>query len=201
MPIRIGRNTLIANHLVLTGYGSWLSNDPRGSGSVEVRKPELWALGPAHFGRKAIQPPRAELRAFHRAAEPLLDHDVAWFDAAARHVIAAAAERVVRERGYTCYAYCNCSNHTHMLNRAHRDEGTAMWQIMADATRAALVAAGLFPTDHPVWASRPYVVRKTDVPAVERCVPYVEDNPEKEGLPRQTYQWVTQYDGWPSHRK
>jgi len=201
MAIRIRRNTVIANHLILNGYGSWLSNDPRGGGSTEVRKPELRALGPAHFGRKAVQPARADLKAFHRAAEPLLDHQVAWFDAAARDVIAAAAERVVRERGYVCYAYCNCSNHTHMLNRVHRDDGVVMWQLVADATRTALIAAGLFPAEHPVWANRPYVVRKTDVPAVERCVPYIEDNPRKEGLPRQFYPWVTPYDGWPSRHQ
>jgi hypothetical protein len=32
---------LIAHHLVLSGYGTWLSNDPRGSGSDETRKNEL----------------------------------------------------------------------------------------------------------------------------------------------------------------
>ena len=32
---------IIAHHLVLTLYGHWLSNDLRGSGSTETRKPEL----------------------------------------------------------------------------------------------------------------------------------------------------------------
>ena len=192
---------MIANHLVLTGYGGWLANDPRGSGSVEVRKPELRDLGPVHLGRKAIQPSRHDLRAFHRAAEPRLEQDVSGFDAAVRDLIAAAAERVVRDRGYTCYASCNCANHTHMLNRVHRDDGTAMWHHVADATRAALHAAGLFAADHPVWANRPYIVRKVTVPAVWHNVTYVEDNPGKEGLPRQAYEWVTPYDGWPTRRQ
>ncbi len=201
MAIRIRRNVTIAHHLVLNGYGTWLSNDLRGSGSTEVRKPELRVLGPAHFGRKRVQPSRADLKAFHRAAEPLLKFKVAWFDAAARDVIAAAAERVVRERGYTCYGYCNCANHTHAMLRAHRDTGHVMWHHVADAARADLHAAGLFAADHPVWSNRPYVVFKTDVPAVERGVGYIDDNPEKEGLPRQHHAFVTPYDGWPLHRK
>jgi hypothetical protein len=36
---------IIAHHLVMTLYGHWLSNDPRGSGSQEIRKDELKDLG------------------------------------------------------------------------------------------------------------------------------------------------------------
>ena len=197
MPIRIHQNTVIAHHLIFSGYGTWLANDLRGSGSKEVRKPELRPLGEAHFGRKANQPSRADLKAFHRAAEPHLDFDVAWFYAAAREVVAAAAERVVRERGYTCYAFCRCANHAHGLVRIHRDAGHVMWQHFADGTRTALHEAGLFAADHPVWADRPYVVFKSDVPAVEAAVEYIEQNPVKEGLPRQYHSFVTPYDGWP----
>ena len=201
MPIRIGRNVTLAHHLVFYGYGGWLANDPRGSGSTEVRTPALQALGPAHFGRKVVQPPRQELRAFHRAAEPRLKFDVAWFAAAARDVIAAAAAQVVRDRGYTCHAFCNCANHTHVMNRAHRESGREMWFHIADATRAALRAAGLFPMDHPVWSDRPYVVFKTNVPAVRSGIVYIDDNPEKERLPRQHHEFVTPYVSGPPRRR
>ena len=67
----------IAIHLILSGYGTWLSNDPRGSGSTETRAIELRTLGPVHHGRKPahLQPSRQELRAFYREAEPLLKYD------------------------------------------------------------------------------------------------------------------------------
>ena len=64
--VRMIRPVTIAVHLIFSGYGTWLPNDPRGSGSDEVRKLELDDLGPIHFGRKAEQPSRDELRAFHR---------------------------------------------------------------------------------------------------------------------------------------
>jgi hypothetical protein len=60
-PIHI-RNVVKAAHLVLTGYGHWLPNDPRGSGSEEIRKLGLEMLGPIHFGSKRVQPPRGSRR-------------------------------------------------------------------------------------------------------------------------------------------
>lgn len=78
-PIYI-RNVVKAAHLVLTAYGHWMPNDPRGSGSEEIRKLGLEMLGPIHFGRKRVQPPRTQLRAFHREAMQILKHEVIWFD-------------------------------------------------------------------------------------------------------------------------
>ena len=78
------QNTVIAHHLVLGGYGHWLGNDPRGSGSTEVRAEKFEDLGPVHFGRKRDQPSRAEIRDFYREAEPRLEYSMLWFDERAR---------------------------------------------------------------------------------------------------------------------
>lgn len=43
---------VIAHHLVLMGYGHWLPNDIRGSGSDEIRNELLAVLGEIHHGRK-----------------------------------------------------------------------------------------------------------------------------------------------------
>jgi hypothetical protein len=91
-PIYIG-NVVKAAHLVLMGYGHWMPNDPRGSGSEEIRKSGLERLGLIHFGRKRVQPPRAELKAFHREAKQILQHDVVWFDEEKRNVIGEAIAR------------------------------------------------------------------------------------------------------------
>jgi hypothetical protein len=81
---------IIAHHVVIHAYGQWLGNDPRGSGSTELRQKKFEDLGPIHHGRKIIQPTREELRAFYRKAEPRLDHETIWFDQRCREVIAAA---------------------------------------------------------------------------------------------------------------
>ena len=75
---------VIAHHLILTGYGHWLPNDPRGSMSVETYCPELARVAETHFGRKKQQPRREELRRFHQIAQKLLAHEVVWFNVAER---------------------------------------------------------------------------------------------------------------------
>ena len=74
-PIYIN-DVVLASHLVWMGYGHWFPNDVRGSGSSEIRKPDLRDLGPIHFGRKEDQPTRDDLREFFREGEPLLNHEV-----------------------------------------------------------------------------------------------------------------------------
>jgi REP element-mobilizing transposase RayT len=118
----------------------------------------LEQLGPIHFGRKLVQPSRAELRAFYRKAEPILKHEVIWFDERRREVIGAAIERVVREAGYTVWAGALLRNHLHLVIRTHRDDALTMLAKIAQGTFEALHEAKLVPKEHPVWADRPYKV-------------------------------------------
>ena len=189
------QRVILASHLVFTGYGHWLSNDPRGSGSEEIRKDELKDLGEIHHGRKRIQPPRSELREFYREAQPLLEHETLWFDERMRQTIAGAIGRCARERGYTLWALAVCRNHLHALPRAHRDHAEVIWENLARATREALVEAQLVPNDHPVWSHRVYKVFKHTPTGVRDGIGYIEDNPEKEGLPRQYWECVVPYRG------
>jgi hypothetical protein len=55
---------VIAYHLIWTGYGWWLPNDPRGGGSHTVRQDVLAELGEIHLGRKRVQPSHREIRDF-----------------------------------------------------------------------------------------------------------------------------------------
>ena len=183
------------------GYGHWLANDPRGSGSTELRDDKFADLGPVHMGRKRVQPSKRELREFYRAAEGRLDYPTLWFDEPARLVIASAFEQVCKQNGYTAWACAVLQNHAHLLLRTHRDKGHLMWEYAAVAARDALWDAELVTRGHPVWSNRPFARFKTSVPEVRRCVKYIEDNPEKHGLPPQVYPWVVEYDGYPYHKR
>ena len=201
VPRIIRVNTVIAHHPILHGYAHWLSNDPRGSGSVETRKDDLDSLGSIHFGRKKRQPPKSELKRFYRGARDRLEFKPVWFNDDMRAVIGETVADISKRCGYTPWAWATCGNHAHGVFRVHRDPGHEMWERIAFATKDALRNAGFVPPDHPVWSSRPYVVFKTSVRAVYKAVEYVEDNPEKEGLPRQFYPWVQKYDGWPHAKR
>lgn len=188
---------IIAQHLILHGYGHWLPNDPRGSGSDEVREEKLQELGPIHPGRKTVQPPRSELREFYRQANPKLDFTPIWFEDAKRQVVGGAFAEVVRSQRYTVYACAVLKNHAHLCVRRHRDDARTMWSHFADASRSALRSLPGVADDHPVWSIRPYKVFLYTPEDVRRVVAYIESNPVKERLAPQNWALVTPYDGWP----
>ena len=65
------RPIVIAHHLIWTVYGTWLPNDPRGSGSRAIACDVLRDLGDVHYGRKRVQPSDAVIRAATSASSLL----------------------------------------------------------------------------------------------------------------------------------
>ena len=188
---------VLGYHIILTGYGHWLANDPRGSMSREAYAPELAALAERHFGRRAAQPPREELRAFYREAQKRLAHELLWFDTAERQALAEAFGRVVRAHRLTCYACAVLNNHAHLLLRKHRMKAEEMSAALKRAGRAALIGAGLAPAGHPVFSADCCHVYKSDVPALRTCVAYIRGNFAKHRMSEPAYDYITRYDGWP----
>ncbi len=75
-----------------------------------------------------------------------------------------------------------------------------MIERLQNASRWALIEAGLRPTDHPVWTGGGGWYVFLDHPDdVARTIPYVEDNPLKIGQPHQSWNFVVAYDRWPLH--
>ncbi len=182
-------------------YGHWLPNDPRGSGSEELREEKLADLGPVHTGRKRVQPPREELKRFYHQAEPRLDHPALWFDGAKRQAVGEAFARVVAARRYTVWACTVLRNHAHLCIRRHRDDALTMWHVFAEGSAEVLRRFPDVPADHPVWSARPYKVFLYVPDDVRRVVAYITNNPIKERLGPQTWSFVKPYDGWPHHRR
>jgi REP element-mobilizing transposase RayT len=195
--MRTHQRIIIGHHLILHGYGHWLPNDPRGSGSTGIRDEKLEDLGPVHTGRKKQQPPHEKLREFRRAAEPLLDFELLWFDDAKRQALAESIEETIRSNGYTVWACAVMRNHIHLCVRRHRDDAKTIWGKFAEQTIAGLRLFANVPPLHPIWSQRPYKVFLYTPDDVRRVVAYIENNPAKDGLAPQSYSFVTRYDGWP----
>jgi hypothetical protein len=196
---------VIAVHLVLTLYGHWAVNDPRGSGSSDFIDGKFEPLGPIHFGRKPRreQPTRKELKAFHARHEELLNFPPFWIDDAKRQAIAEAIEDVIKAQGYTCYACAVCGNHVHDVVRTHRHDALTMWEHFAEGIcqRLRLRFPGEIPPHHPVISARPYKVFLYTPDEVWDRIKYVEENPLKEKLAPQHWDFVTPYDNFPFHKK
>jgi len=192
---------VIGHHIILTGYGHWPPNDPRGSLSRELRKPELDTADEMHFGRKAVQPSREELRAYRRKIDPLLKYDLIWFDDAKRQAMAEACGALIADRRYTCYAAAIMSNHVHLLIRRHRDKAERMIDTLWASLGEAIRSFPGVPAEHPVWAKDPYKKFKDTPEAMRECVAYIENNPLHAGEPPQRWPFVTPYNNWPFHNK
>jgi REP element-mobilizing transposase RayT len=161
-----------------------------------VYSPDLEPLAQHHFGRRKIQPSREELRAFYQEAQQRLAHPVLWWDNAERQALAEAFGQVVREYRLTCYACAVMRNHVHVLLRKHRLKAEDMSARLKERGRDLLREGGLAAAEHPIFSESCCHLFKSDVDAMRNCVAYIESNFQKHGIPRNTYDFVTPYDGW-----
>jgi hypothetical protein len=87
-----------------------------------------------------------------------------------------------------------------MVIRRHRDDALRMRNEITAASRLVLCAFAEIGEHHPVCSSRPYKVFLCTAADVRGRIAYVEGNPEKEGLPKQRYDFVQSYNDWPFHK-
>jgi REP element-mobilizing transposase RayT len=193
--------TVIAHHLIWTVYGTWLGNDPRGSGSQRVYTPAIAELGEVHLGRKKVQPARTKVRAFYEEAVPLLKYDVVRFNKDQRIEIGSSFAEIIRNHRYTCYACAIMPDHVHLVIRKHRDPAEEMIDCFQQESRQWLIERGSMPEWHPVWTLGGWKVFLDTPKEVWSRIRYVEGNPMKERLPRQMWPFVTPYDNWPYHKR
>jgi len=191
---------IIAHHLILTGYGHWLPNDPRGSMSTRVHRPEVEELGEHHVGRRKEQPSREELRAFHRRATEALAHPVLWWNDAERQALTEAFGEAIAGEKLTCYACAVLSNHAHLLIRKHRLNADQLVGVFKDAGRRVIGERRLAPEEHPIFSADSCHVFKSDVRSVRVCIDYIQSNHAKHRLQPVPCSFVIPYNDWPFHK-
>ena len=199
MPAR--NRSVIAYHLVWTAYGTWLPNDPRGSGSHAVATPAIASLGERHYGRRRVQPPPVVVREFYSRAESQLNLAVIRFSSAQIDRIAAAFGDEIDEHRYTSYACAIMPDHAHLVIRKHKHRAEPMIATLQEASRLRLSEARTVPRDHPVWTGGGWKSFLDSPFAVRNAIRYVRDNPAKAGIAAQSWPFVKPYDGWPFHKR
>jgi REP element-mobilizing transposase RayT len=192
---------VIAYHLIWTAYGTWLPNDPRGSGSHRVVAPQLADLGELHFGRKKIQPSRRVVKEFYDEAEERLLYDVIRFDSRQVELIADGFADAIREHRDTCYACAIMPDHVHLVIRKHRHNAEQMIDTLQSASRQRLIDAREVAPLHPVWTLNGCKRFLATPQHVRTAIRYVANNPLKLGLPAQHWPFVIAYDNWPFHKR
>ena len=193
---------VLGYHVIFSAYGFWLPNDPRGSWSAFVGAWDLY-----HAGGRATT--TAERRALHRDPH---DHAkrLATKQALARPAVkltgvqARAACRgfgaYAAKAGLPIWACAIMPDHVHMVTGPFRlDIEQVVVQLKAAATRR-LSAEGLHPFAHlaegdarppKCWGRGEWSVFLESAEDIARSIRYVENNPIKDGKPRQSWSFVT----------
>jgi hypothetical protein len=196
MPRRV-----IAYHVILTCYGFWLPNDPRGSNSQRVWANALKPFGPATFttSRRSVarRPHDFELR---RRAKEALKYTPVVLDGIQARAVARGFATCLAKANIDCYACVVLPEHAHLV--VSRGE-LLCEEIMVDLKSAAVHqlnvdqihpfapdARGKRPKTFAEGGRKVYCFNEWDV---RRCINYVERNPEFDGLPRQHWSWVKPY--------
>jgi REP element-mobilizing transposase RayT len=194
-----------AYHTIISAYGFWLPNDPRGSWSEWVRSWELLRFGPAtkvSSTRSVAKKPHDRKQRLE-AKEALLYPPVS-FDGIQARAIGRGFKQAVEESGYVIHACSILPEHTHLVvarfsNRkieriAGHLKGRATQQLSEEGIhplRDYRISRGEAPSP---WGAKGWHVFLFTDEDIRRAIRYVEDNPLKEGLPRQRWSFVTPFD-------
>jgi REP element-mobilizing transposase RayT len=198
-----------AYHVIMPMYGFWLPNDPRGSWSDFIRKWELLRYGgPTHTLERRRTEHLSELElSVRKAACAELAYPPVSLD---EHQIAGIARGFadkVKKCGYRIWACSILPEHTHLVVARHSYKVEVVANLLKGASTTALMNEGRHPLaayakpgkcPPRMWAARQWKIYLDTIESVEEAVRYVEQNPVKEGRPRQIWPFVTPFPGRPS---
>lgn len=190
-------------HLIMTAYGFWLPNDPRGSWSEFVASWVLYKFGAAtKTSEKRSLAHDPHDRARRLAAKTALKYPPVRIDDRQRSLIADGFEQAVSEGDYVLHALCIGHDHSHaVLSRHERTIERIAGHLKSKATMALTRAEahplaeyrkpdGTVPTP---WSEGIWSVFINDEDQLKAAIEYVRRHPLKEGLAAQEYRFVIPY--------
>lgn len=210
--LRVARDTgydramVRAYHLILTCYGFWLPNDPRGSWSEFVRSFELYRVGGSatKVQTKASLAHRPHDHARRLEAKKVLSRPPVVFTGEQSRSATQGFGDYIGKNQRTVFACAVMPDHVHfVVQRCDRPIETLAEQLKARATMF-MNQAGLHPfADRPLpngrpptpWARKCWSVFMDSDASIARAIAYVEQNPVKAGHRPQRYTWVKTFKG------
>src|SRR5262245_1973428 len=137
---------VIAYHVIMSAYGFWLPNDPRGSWSDTIRKFELLSFGPPTKVRNnefvAHAPHNRRLR---EAAKEVLDFPTVTFTDEQRGVIGKGFAQFVEKSGVTFWAVSILDDHIHAIYMRHRYKSEMVNNLLKGELTKSLVDWDVHP--------------------------------------------------------
>jgi len=196
---------VLAFHFILSAYGFWLPNDPRGSWSETIRAFHLLRHGDAtKVNTHRSLAHDAHDRAARLAAKRDLKYPPVRFTGKQAVLIARGFAEAIAEHGYVIHALAILPDHVHLAmawHARHIDDIAA--HLKAKAT-LRMSKAGMHPMAAHAgadgrmpspWARNYWCPFIWDVEHLRLAIRYVEANPIKAGLRRQRWEIVTPFVG------
>jgi REP element-mobilizing transposase RayT len=190
-------------HIIISTYGFWLPNDPRGSWSDWVRSWELLRFGRATkvSTRQSVAgaPHNGQLR---RAAKSALKYPEVCLSGRQALAVGKGFRNATIESEYIIHACSILPQHVHLVAGPHeRDCRRIAGHLKARATqqleRDAMHPLARFRQPNGAvpspWGRNSWTVFIFSEDHMLAAIQYVENNPLKEGKPRQKWSFVTPY--------
>jgi REP element-mobilizing transposase RayT len=192
---------LLASHVIFGAFGFWLPNDPRGSWSDFVGAWDLF-----RYGGRATKTIETRSLAYRRhdhglrvGAKLLLKRPAVSFSGVQARAIGKGFAEYAGRSGLKILACVILPDHVHLVLGAYRlSPKRLVIQLKGAATRELLRQElhpfGNGPKPQKCFARGEWKVYFDLEEDVLRAIGYVEQNPEKEGLPRQRWSFVSRID-------
>jgi REP element-mobilizing transposase RayT len=192
---------IIGYHIIFGAYGFWLPNDPRGSWSDFVGSWELYRFEPATKtnATRSVAGRQHDTRQ-RLAAKQALKYPPVQFSGVQARAVGRGFARYAEAAGLVLRACAILPDHVHLvIDRFRLSAESVVIQLKGDATER-LLEEQLHPFGHlrdrknrtpKCWARGQWSVFLETDEDVYRAIRYVEDNPIKEGKPRQRWPFVT----------
>ncbi len=194
---------LLGFHVIFSTYGYWLPNDPRGSWSDWIRNWELLRYG--HATKVDTRQSVAKLKydvALRKRAKASLAYPEVFLTGEQALAVGLGFRTAVEEADYSILACSILPQHVHLVIGPHaRDIDRIVGHLKARATQQ-LNEQGIHPlqgyrqadgTMPSPWCRKCWKVFVFSERHLRDAIQYVEDNPLKEGKPRQRWSFVRQY--------
>jgi len=194
---------ILGSHVIISAYGFWLPNDPRGSWSDFVGSWELFRFGKAtkvdtHHSLAS----QKHNHGVRLSAKRVLKYPPVKFDGKQVGAIGRGFADCVEKNDMTIWACSILSEHVHLVVARHDyDVRQIVNQLKGYATRQ-LAREEVHPMrpfstkDNrlpKVWGRGCWVVYLSSEADIKRAIRYVDNNPSKEGKPLQRWGFVNGY--------
>lgn len=192
-------------HVIWGTYGFWLPNDPRGSWSDFIYAWELARFGETTRLADAVSIDRKQYQSWRTEAREALKYPAVNLTGDQALAVAEGFGRFAKKSGLRIWACAILPQHIHLIIGRHRYKVEQAANLLKGAATRRLVEKELHPMMEfkqsdddrlpSMWGAGCWKVFLESEEHIQTAIYYVERNPEKEGKRKQTWSFVTPFDG------